>query len=168
MSFQHLGIALERIGIHGRHRAAPSQRVQADDRVADMKGRARPLALVEPVDAADQEVRPETADVPAECGDGAVGRHQERQHVESIAVVRFLHPGIVARRFLDQRERGRTVPGMSSDAGARVRAEGTPQPEQTVVAARRAHPFRAADPDDAIAGDAVEPESGAGQPLAAS
>lgn len=48
-----------------------------DDDVADPEPAARPVALREPVDAADDEVRPEPAAIGAERPDGAVRRETE-------------------------------------------------------------------------------------------
>ena len=53
---QHLGIAMQCVGIDGRHRAAAAQRVEPHDDVAYEQFRTRPRAFSEPLRTADENV----------------------------------------------------------------------------------------------------------------
>ena len=89
---QHAGIYLQRVRVDGRHVTPPAQRVQPDDRIADMQSRARPLAFSQAIDTGDDDVWTKAADIASESGDRAVGGHKQREDVETIdAFPRFSH-----------------------------------------------------------------------------
>ena len=80
---QHVDVLDERVGMERRHDAARAQRVQPDDDVADPQAPAFPVALGEPLDAAEDDVRPQPAAVAAEAADRAVGGDEEGEDVEA-------------------------------------------------------------------------------------
>ena len=163
---EHFGIAHQSVGIDRRHRTAAAQRIEADDRAADVQLGARPLALVEAVDAANHDVRTQTADVASKRRHGAIGGDQQREDVEPIEHVRRFEPRVLARGRFDARERLRAVPGQPVDERLAMGTRGGMESEEPMMNPRRAHTLRAPDPDRAVAGNAVESHRRVGETLA--
>ena len=115
-------------------------------------GQSRSLS---PVDAADDDIRTQAPDVASEGGDGAVGRHEQREDVEAVEALPRFEPGVGARGLLDEREGVGAVPRMTVDAWTAVGIERSAQTEEPVLPPRRAHPLRASHAHDAVAGNAV-------------
>ena len=101
---QHRGVDLQCVGIHGRHVTASAQRVEPHDRVADVQFRARPVPFVEPVDAADDDIRTQPPDVASESGDGAVSRDEQREDIEAVEPFPRFEPGVGAGGPFDERK----------------------------------------------------------------
>src|SRR5262245_3138771 len=164
---QHFRIAFQRIGIDRRHRAARAQRLETHDYAgANMQFRAWPFALVEASNAANQDVRTKAPHVAPERGYRAVRRHQPRQNIEAIALLRRLQPRIVTRRAPDTRERRRTLPRMTVDERVSFLTPCAAQTQQPVMPPRGTHPFRTENANDAVPGDTVESNFSHGQRLA--
>jgi hypothetical protein len=66
---------------------ASSQGIESNDHLADVELRARPIALVEAIDTADDDVRPEPPEITTEGSDSAVGCDEQWKNVEPIDVV---------------------------------------------------------------------------------
>jgi hypothetical protein len=118
--------------------------------------RARPVALGEAIHATDQDVRPQAANVASECGDRAIGRHQQGQDIESIVPFRRRQPRIVAGRSLDECERFAALLQITVDEHAPLPAQRATQAQQAIVPPRGSDPFGADDPDRAVAENAGE------------
>ena len=118
-----------------------------------------------PLDPADQNVRPQTPDIAAEGGDGTIGRHQQRQHVEALAAIKRLEPRVVACGGLHEGEGVGAVPRMAVDERTIIGAQGPPQTKEPIVPPRRTHALRAAHAHEAVTGNAVGPNPGGRQPL---
>ena len=87
---KHAGVNLQRVGVDGRHVTTPAQRVQPDDRTADMQTRTGPLAFSQSIDAGDDDVRTKASDIASESSNRAVGGDKKREYVEAIqAIPRF-------------------------------------------------------------------------------
>src|SRR5204863_1076400 len=89
-------ILLPGVGVPGGHHAAPAELREGDDGVADGEEPALPVALGEALDAADEEVRAQAAQVDGERRHRAVGEDGERQHVEATGPLdwRKRHDGV--------------------------------------------------------------------------
>ena len=112
------------------------------EHVPDAQLRPGPVEFLQPLDAADDDVRAEAADVAAERGDGAVGDDQQRQDVEAIDRIRRLQPAVVAGGGPHQRERARVAPGQAVDERVAAGVDSSVQTEQAMLPARCAHAFR--------------------------
>ena len=84
---QHATIDLERVGIDRGHRAAAATRIERDDHVTDVELRTRPTELFSSLDAVDDDVRSQPADIATERGDRAVGGDEQREDVEALRTV---------------------------------------------------------------------------------
>ena len=84
---QDLPVLHERVRVVGGHHAAPAQGVQVDRDRPDHHAEALPLALGQTIDPGNDDVRSESTAIASERGDRAIGRDQERQDVESCALV---------------------------------------------------------------------------------
>ena len=81
-------ILLEGVGIERRHHAAAAQILNPDENVAaDFETTPLPGPLLEPLDAADHEVRSQTPPAVAKRGDCSVGGHEQRKYVKSLGAV---------------------------------------------------------------------------------
>ena len=80
---EHRAVLILRVGVVRRHHAASSNLADADDRLAEPDREPVPLALREPFNTADDDVRPQPAVVDAERLERAVGDERHRQHVEA-------------------------------------------------------------------------------------
>jgi len=89
---QHIDILDERVGMKRRHDAARAQRVPPDFDLADPQPPALPLALGQPVDAAQNDVRPQPAPVAVESADRSVGGYEQGKDVEAIGGVEDREP----------------------------------------------------------------------------
>src|SRR5690348_12927462 len=94
---QYERVHLERVRIDRGHVAASAQGIKADDRLADMQFTAGPFTFGQPLDAFDDDVRSQPADIAAEGLNGTVGGDQQREYVETIEVAPCFEPGIPAR-----------------------------------------------------------------------
>jgi hypothetical protein len=152
---QHVGVYLQCVGIDGRHVTPSAERVQPHNRVADVQLGTGPVSLTQSVDAGDDDVRTKAPDVAPEGGNGAVGRHEQRQDVEAIEALPRLEPGVGARSSFDQRKGIGAVPRVAIDPRTIVGIERAAQTEQPVLPPRCANPFRASHTHDAVAGNAI-------------
>ena len=160
---QHIVITDEGVGIHDRHRTAPAERIQPNDDAGVVVGsevqlRAGPRPFFQSRYAADQQVRPEAPDVPVERGDCTVGRDQQREDVEAFGSVIRRQPRVIAGCLFDQRQRLGTLLWQPVHQHVPIRPERPLEAEEFVVPPRRPDPFRAADVNEAIAGDPVCPD----------
>ena len=152
---QYAGIHLQRVGVDRRHVTASAQGIESNDDLADVKLRTWPVALVEPIDAADHDVGSKPADIPTEGCDGAIGRDEQWKNVETIEAVIGFEPRVGAGGRFHQRERIRTVPGMTVDKGLAARTERATQSEQPVLTTGGSNAFGSSDADRPIAHNAV-------------
>jgi len=134
---------------------ASAQGIEPHDRVTDMELGAWPLPFFEPLHTADEDVGTQPPDVASERGDGAVGRHEQREDVEAIEPFPCFEPGVRARCSLDEPEGCRARPRMAVDPRAAVGIQRAAQTEQPVLAPRRTHSFRPAHAYHAVTGNPV-------------
>ena len=80
-------ILLERIRIERRHHTTAAQILDPDEDVADSQTTPLPGPLLEPLDAADHEVRSQTPPAVAKRGDCSVGGHEQRKYVKPLGAV---------------------------------------------------------------------------------
>ena len=160
---QHARIELQRVRIDGGHDAAGAERIEADDRLADVQFGAGPVALRQPFDAANHDVRPQPPHIAAEGLDGTVGGDQQRHDVEPVEALPRFEPRVGAGGLLHQRERVDAVPAMTFDVRPALAIERAVQADQSILPARGADAFRPAHADDAIARDAIRRDLGFGQ-----
>src|SRR5262249_23767668 len=110
---------------------------------------------VQSVDAGNEHVRTQTANVPAERCNGAVCCDEQRQDVEAVEAFSSLEPRVGAGGGFDKRHCVRAVPGMTVDPDPATTIEAGVKPEQPVLAPRRAYALGTSHPDGAIAGNAA-------------
>ena len=130
---EDLRIDRQRVRINRGHVTPPAQRIEPHDDLADVQLGARPVAFGETLDAADENVRPEPTDVPAEGRDTAVGRDEQRKNVEAVEILRRLEPRVVARCALHERECRRAVPSMTVDERHAVFTKDAAETQEPVV-----------------------------------
>ena len=158
--FQDGRIPRDRVGVHGRHRTATAQRVEFDDRVADVQLGSFPGGLVHPVDSGDQKIGAKSPNVTTECRHRTIGRHQQRQDVELVAGWRALEPGVLPRGGTNQFGRDGGIPRMAIDQHLSLGAQRPSQAQQLVLPPGGAHALGTADPDESVARDAEVSEGG--------
>ncbi len=73
---QYFRVALQRVRIDRRHRAAAAQGIEPDHCVGDVQAGAFPASFGQAFDASDEDVRPQSPDVPAERRNGSVSRDE--------------------------------------------------------------------------------------------
>ena len=125
----------QRVRIVCRHDAARTQILDTDEPLAYAQAGARPLALGQPVDAADHDVGPQAAMVVTEGGDGAVGRHQERQHVEALNAIVAHQPRARPGNVHDLGGDLRAVPRSTVDQRFAIQAQRTLMTQETRMGA---------------------------------
>jgi hypothetical protein len=152
---EYAGINLQGIGIDGRHVTTSAQRVQPDDRIADMQTRARPLPFSQSIDARDEDVRAKAAHITSEGSDRAVGGDKKREDIEAIQAIPRFEPRIGACGVFDERKRFGAVPGVTVNAWTAVDIERAAQAKEPILPAGRTHAFRSTHPHDAIARNSV-------------
>src|SRR6266851_4882557 len=80
---QHATVVRQRVRIERGHDAAPAQVLEPDHYLADSQTTTRPVSLLEPMDAADDEIGPQATAVVAKCADSSVRGYQQRQDVKA-------------------------------------------------------------------------------------
>ena len=90
---EYLTVLFQAVWIKRRHDAAPTEILDPDDDLSDVKALPRPRALSLTFAPADYQIRSEAPASLAKCRDRSIRRHQQRQHVESIAGVIANEPG---------------------------------------------------------------------------
>src|SRR5881628_3212994 len=163
---QHADVLLKRIGVERRHDAALPQIPHADDHVTDLELPALPRALRQPLDAGDDDVRAEPPPIGAERPDRAVGRDEEREHVESLHPVVAHQPRARPHCGDDVVRDLRSPPRPPVDQRLPVRAQGRAVAEQPRSRARRDDtPVRATHVYNAVTYDPVGADLRPGQAL---
>src|SRR5262249_49344576 len=143
-----------------RHDAAVTKRRNVDDRLADPEALARPRPLGVGRRATDQDVRAEPPPVQTERRDGAVGRDQERQHVETLGPVEARQPNVRPDGLSNPRGDDLRAPWLTIDERLAVVAETRPKAQQGRVAACRQDPTVVVRVNDAIAWNSVRRQRG--------
>jgi hypothetical protein len=133
---------------------------ESHDDVADVQRGARPRSFGEIFDAADKNIRAEAPNIAPERGNCAVGRHKQREHVETLSASRLLQPRIVACGGSDEIQSIPAVPWVTVDQRAMVRARRSAETQQPIVATRGAHAFRAANMHHPVANYAIRSQGG--------
>jgi hypothetical protein len=90
---------------------------------------AWPVTLGESIDAADDDVRPEPADIAAKRGDRTISCDEQRKNVEAIDAVVCFEPCVGAGSLLHQRQSIRSIPGMIVDSRPAVSIKRASQSE---------------------------------------
>jgi hypothetical protein len=80
---EHARVLHQRVGVERCHHAASAEAIDLDDDVTDHQLPTWPLALVEPVDTANDEIGAKPAAVAAEGGNRSIGGHEQRQNIET-------------------------------------------------------------------------------------
>ena len=92
-----------------------------------------PVELVGPVDAVDDDVRSQSADVAAERGDGAVGGDQQRKDIETFGAVVASEHRVVPRSSTHTFEHVRRRPWPTIDEWFAVGSERGVEADQLVM-----------------------------------
>jgi hypothetical protein len=77
----------QRVGIVCGHDATQAQILDSDEHLAYAQAAAWPLTLSQSFDATDHNIGPQAAMVVTKGGDGSVGGHQQRQHIEALNAI---------------------------------------------------------------------------------
>src|SRR4030095_4024234 len=148
-----------RVRVVRGHDAAQAQILDPNAHRADAQAGAWPLALGQPVDAADHDVRPQATMVVTEGSDGAVGGHQQRQHVEALNAVVAHQLGARPDNVDNLGSDLRTVPRPVVDKRLTIPAQCTLMTQETRMRARGDHLAPGVlDVYDPVAFDAERPE----------
>jgi len=115
---------------------------------------ACPISFRQTLDAANQDVRPKSTYVTAECGNGPIGRDEQRKHVEPFRSVVRLEPCVVAASGAHQRRGLVALPREAVHERLAVRRKGPAGAKQAMLTPRRAKSLRSTDVYDTIARDA--------------
>src|SRR5438046_1400709 len=149
------------------HHAPAADLLDGDERVGDPEPAAGPPALGPALDALDDDVGPEPAPVHAERCDRAVGRDEQREHVEPLASVVARESRVGAGRLSYGDGRLFRRPRPAVEPRLAVRAERRVEREQPRMGARGDHPAAlVTHVDDPIADDPVDRELRALETLA--
>jgi hypothetical protein len=97
--------------MEGCHDAAVAEVLDADEYLAYSQTRARPTALGQTVDPADNDIGSQPAIVVTEGRDRAIRSHQQRQDVEAFRTLVANQPGALSSDVLDLGVNLRTLPG---------------------------------------------------------
>jgi hypothetical protein len=149
------------------HDAAPAQVFEPDYHLADSQATARPVSLLEPLDAADDQIGPQATAVVTKSPDSSVRGHQQWQDVKAGGGFVSDKTRVCANDSLDVREHA----GLGPDAIVHARfAGGIERPlvtQQLGMRAGRDHtPAPIFDVDDAVPGEAKRTHLHVVQPLA--
>ncbi len=114
--FKNGYVLCKRVGVKGGHHTAPSKLSCMNAYLAQLKIGVWPLSLKSSSNAADDDVRTESAAIHLECSDAPIRSDQERQDIKSLLIGPeinkhnlFTRSG--ARKLLG----GATLPGVAID-----------------------------------------------------
>jgi len=81
---EHLTVLFQAVRVKCRHDATPTEILYSNDDVPDAQALAWPVAIGQPLDATDHEIRSKAPTIMFKHGNGSIGRNQQRQYIEAI------------------------------------------------------------------------------------
>src|SRR6185295_18938139 len=81
---EHLTVLFQAVRVKCRHDTTPTEILYSNDDVPDAQALAWPVALGQPLDATDHEIRSKAPTIMFKHGNGSIGRNQQRQYIEAI------------------------------------------------------------------------------------